>query len=329
MSSPVPSRLRVISALMISALLTGCSDSSDDDLEAYRAEQDAAVDDIAEMLNDSGSRPTVSYSASETTTATQRSYSRSDANYQDHSKPSGQRVEPPIRRDIIDPSNDKSGQSGRDDNRGVYYHNSVDWKWLEQPGGVVPGGRIYNNTQSTICSTGFLASGDARLFIITAGHCGNRGDQFYVEDSHGNWAYVGEMVESYVERDENGGIFGADIGLIEITGDAKYSSALPIDLPLRGWITPQEAQARGMAICRLGATTGYSCGEFEEIGNNGLFYFRNISDRGDSGGAIFAADSSGVWAIGVTSNGADTNKTRLGAMEIGNAIQYWGLTIHS
>ena len=183
---------------MISALLTGCSDSSDDDLEAYRAEQDAAVDDIAEMLNDSGPRPTVSYSASETTTATQRSYSRSDANYQDHSKPSGQRVEPPIRRDIIDPSNDKSGQSGRDDNRGVYYHNSVDWKWLEQPGGVVPGGRIYNSTQSTICSTGFLASGDARLFIITAGHCGNRGDQFYVEDSHGNWAYVGEMVEPYV-----------------------------------------------------------------------------------------------------------------------------------
>lgn len=329
MSSPVPSRLRVISALMISALLTGCSDSSDDDLEAYRAEQDAAVDDIAEILNDSGSRPTVSSSASETTTATQRSYSRSDSNYQDHSNLSSQRVEPPIRRDVIDPSNDASGQSGRDDNRGVYYHNSVDWEWLKQPGGVVPGGRIYNKNQGMICSTGFLASGDGRLFIITAGHCGNRGDQFYVEDSRGNWSYVGEMVESYLEQDENGGIFGADIGLIEITGDAKYSSALPIDLPLRGWITPQEAQARGMAICRLGATTGYSCGEFEEIGNNGLFYFRNISDRGDSGGAIFAADNSGVWAVGVSSNVADINKTRLGAMEIGSAIQYWGLTIHS
>ncbi|OFT56562.1 hypothetical protein HMPREF3151_10135 [Corynebacterium sp. HMSC05H05] len=178
------------------------------------------------------------------------------------------------------------------------------------------------------CSTGFLASADGRLFIITAGHCGNRGDQFYVEDSRGNWAFVGEMVESYLEQDENGSIFGADIGLIEITGDAKYSSTLPVDLPLRGWITPQEAQARGMAICRLGATTGYSCGQFEEVGNNGLFYFRNINDRGDSGGAVFAADNSGVWAIGVSSNVSDTNKTRLGAMEIGSAIQHWGLTIH-
>lgn len=314
--------------LVISALLTGCSGTSDDDLEAYRAEQDAAVADIAEMLNSPGSQPTISSPAPETTTASQRSYSRSESNYQNHSNYSGQRVEPPIRRDVIDPKNDASGQSGRDDNRGVYYHNSVDWEWLKQPGGVVPGGRIFNETQSMTCSTGFLASADERLFIITAGHCGNRGDQFYVEDSRGNWAFVGEMVESYLEQDENGSIFGADIGLIEITGDAKYSSTLPVDLPLRGWITPQEAQARGMAICRLGATTGYSCGQFEEIGNNGLFYFRNINDRGDSGGAVFAADNSGVWAIGVSSNVSDTNKTRLGAMEIGSAIQHWGLTIH-
>lgn len=319
----------MISALGFSALLTGCSGSSDDDLEAYRAEQESLVADVAEMLDVSSSQPTVSSSASETTTATQRSYSRPDSNYQDRSNLANQRVEPPIRRDVIDPRNDASGQSGRDDNRGVYYHNSVDWEWLKQPGGVVPGGRIYNKNQNMICSTGFLASGDGRLFIITAGHCGNRGDQFFVEDSRGDWAYVGEMVESYVEQDENGSIFGADIGLIEITGDAKYSSTLPVDLPLRGWITPQEAQARGMAICRLGATTGYSCGEFEEIGNNGLFYSRNINDRGDSGGAIFAADNSGVWAVGVSSNVADTNKTRLGAMEIGSAIQYWGLTIHN
>lgn len=318
----------MISALIISALLAGCSGSSDDDLEAFRSEQDAIAADIAEMLNDPGSQPAASYSASETTAATQRTYSRPDSNYQDHSGHSGQRVEPPIPRDVIDPRNDASGQSGRDDNRGVYYHNSVDWEWLKQPGGVVPGGRIVNKTQNTMCSTGFVASGDGRMFIITAGHCGNRGDQFYVVDSHGNSTYVGEMVESYLEQDENGGIVGADIGLIEISGDAKYSSTLPVDLPLRGWITPQEAQARGMAICRLGATTGYSCGEFEAIGKNGLFYFRNISDRGDSGGAIFAVDNSGVWAVGVTSNVADTNKTRLGAMEIGSAIQFWGLTIH-
>ena len=323
MHSPA-SRFRLIAALAASALLVACVDSSDADLEAYQAEQDAAVSEIADMLQDS-------YTPQPSTSATKQSRYQTEPDYQDHrsyeSYPS-QHAEPPIQREVIDPRNDSSGQSGRDDNRGVYYHNSVDWEWLKQPGGVVPGGRIYNETGNMNCSTGFLASRGERVFIITAGHCGGRGDQFYVEDAQGNWAYAGEMVESYLEQSADGSVIGADIGLIELTGNAQYSSTLPLDLPLRGWITPQEAQARGMMICRLGATTGYSCGEFDSIGNNGLFYFRSITDRGDSGGAIFAVDNSGVWAVGVNSNVSDANKTLVGAMEIGSAIEYWGLTIH-
>ena len=321
MLSTTASRARLTAVLAASALLASCSGSSDEELDAWRAEQDAAVSDIASMLNESSPTPA-------TTTSARQSPYRPEPDYRERPSAPSQRVEPPIQRNVIDPRNDSSGQRGRDDNRGVYYHNFVDWKWLEQPGGIVPGGRIINETQDSSCSTGFLASKGERIFIITAGHCGNRGDQFYVQDAQGNWSYVGEMVESYLEKDAYGGIVGADIGLIEITGDARYSSTLPLDLPLRGWITPQEAQARGMAICRLGATTGYSCGEFESIGNNGLFYFRSITDRGDSGGAVFAADNSGVWAVGVNSNVSDTNKTRVGAMEIGGAIQHWGLTVH-
>lgn len=237
-------------------------------------------------------------------------------------------AEPPIAREALDPEHDSSGLRGKDDNLGIYYHNSVDWKWLETPGGVMPGGLIFNETKSGNCSTGFLASASNRLFIITAGHCGDRGDQFYVQDAEGNWDYVGEMVESYVDWDAGGGIEGADIGLIEVTGPARYSSSLPVERPLKGWITPQEAQRENMAICRLGATTGYSCGKFEDIGEGGLFYYRGISDRGDSGGAIFAANDSGVWALGVVSNVSDGNKTLGGGMEIGSAIDYWGLKLH-
>lgn len=322
MPSSAP-RFRLLAVLATSALLAACGDSSDAELEASRASDDAAVSEIAEMLQDS-------YTPQASTTTAQQSHYQAEPEYQDQYQQSypSQAAEPPIQREVIDPRNDSTGQSGRDDNRGVYYHNSVDWEWLKQPGGVVPGGRIYNETKNGYCSTGFLASHGERVFIITAGHCGDRGDQFYVQDAQGNWAYAGEMVESYIERAASGGIVGADIGLIELTGDAQYSSTLPVDLPLRGWITPQEAQARDMMICRLGATTGYSCGEFDSIGNNGLFYFRSITDRGDSGGAIFAVDNSGVWAIGVNSNVSDSNKTLVGAMEIGSAIGYWGLTIH-
>ena len=56
--------------------------------------------------------------------------------------------------------------------------------------------------------------------------------------------------------------------------------------------------------------------------------FRNIADRGDSGGAIFAFDGTDAWALGVTSNGSDYNKTLTSGMEIAGAMQHWGLTLH-
>lgn len=229
----------------------------------------------------------------------------------------------------IDPQNNGAGRVGRDDNLGIYYHNRVDWQFLQKPGAVVPGGAILNATQSTRCSTGFIASTGNRAFIVTAGHCGDVGDQFYIQDAQGGNMMIGEMVESYVERSGNS-IAGADIGLIEIYDDAKpyVDSALPMDQQLKGWITPEEAQRRNMGICRLGSTTGYSCGVFVSVEPAGQFYFRNISDRGDSGGAIFAYDDSGVWALGVMSRGSDHNPTLAGGMEIAGAMQYWGLTLH-
>ena len=307
---------RLLAVLSAAVLLTGCSNTDAGSAsDSHPTTENSAGAEVSEIL----AAPTTPTATLKNTTSTSATTSRQQQNS----------AELPVRRSVIDPGNDASGQRGRDDNRGIYYHNSVDWEWLKEPGGVVPGARIHNDSDNTSCSTGFLASKGEHLFIITAGHCGDRGDQFYVSDAHNNWAYVGEMVESYLQESAVGGIYGTDIGLIEITGDARYRSTLPIDMPMQGWITPQEAQRRDMMVCRLGATTGYSCGEFESIGNGGLFYFRGITDRGDSGGAIFAVDDSGVWALGVNSNVSDSNKTRVGAMEISSAIDYWGLTIHT
>lgn len=229
----------------------------------------------------------------------------------------------------LDPQNNGAGRAGRDDNLGILYHNRQDWLFLEAPGKIVPGGRIYNTRTGGYCSTGFIASRDNRAFIVTAGHCGNVGDQFLVEDSYGGQLVIGEMVESFVEGSSTA-ITGADIGLIELYDEAKphVDAALPLNEKLQGWITPQEAAKRDMTICRLGSTTGYSCGVMVGVEGAGQFSFRNIVDRGDSGGAIFAYDSSGPWALGVTSNGSDYNKTLLYGMEIAGAMQHWGLQLH-
>ena len=236
----------------------------------------------------------------------------------------------PVAPKQIDPQNYDTGRSAHEQDGGIKYHNSMDWKFLERPGKIQPGGRIYKVGTSSYCSTGFIASLGERVFIVTAGHCGDVGDQFLVEDSQGNTLVVGEMVESYVAYESDGSILGADIGLIEIYDAAKQyvDSSLPPGQQLMGYITPQYAQQHGMLICRIGSTTGYACGVFEEIGRDGQFYFRNIVDRGDSGGAIFALDDNGAYALGVTSNVSDFNKTLAGGMEIASAMEHWGLTLH-
>ena len=236
----------------------------------------------------------------------------------------------PIAPRQIDPQNYDSGRSARDNDGGIKYHNSVDWEFLKAPGKITPGARIYKVGTSSFCSTGFIASLGDRAFIVTAGHCGDVGDQFLVEDRQGNTLVIGEMVESYVDYESDGSILGADIGLIEIYDEAKQyvDSSLPPGQQLKGYITPQYAQQQGMLICRIGSTTGYACGVFEDIGSDGQFYFRNIVDRGDSGGAIFALDDDGAYALGVTSNVSDFNKTLAGGMEIASAMEYWGLTLH-
>ena len=236
----------------------------------------------------------------------------------------------PVAPKQIDPQNYDSGRSARDNDGGIKYHNSVDWEFLKAPGKITPGARIYKVGTSSFCSTGFIASLGDRAFIVTAGHCGDVGDQFLVEDRQGNTLVIGEMVESYVDYESDGSILGADIGLIEIYDEAKQyvDSSLPPGQQLKGYITPQYAQQQGMLICRIGSTTGYACGVFEDIGSDGQFYFRNIVDRGDSGGAIFALDDDGAYALGVTSNVSDFNKTLAGGMEIASAMEYWGLTLH-
>lgn len=236
----------------------------------------------------------------------------------------------PVAPKQIDPQNYDSGRSARDNDGGIRYHNSVDWEFLKAPGKITPGARIYKVGTSSFCSTGFIASLGDRAFIVTAGHCGDVGDQFLVEDRQGNTLVIGEMVESFVDYESDGSILGADIGLIEIYDEAKQyvDSSLPPGQQLKGYITPQYAQQQGMLICRIGSTTGYACGVFEDIGSDGQFYFRNIVDRGDSGGAIFALDDNGAYALGVTSNVSDFNKTLAGGMEIASAMEYWGLTLH-
>lgn len=202
------------------------------------------------------------------------------------------------------------------------YHSSDDWDWLSAPGKIVPGGNYINTRSGGSCSTGWIVSTDGRTFVLTAGHCGRPGDVIAIRDRSGNTRRVGEFVETrYTE------IGSYDDGLIELWDSAPYTSTIPLTGKLKGWLSADQLAAREPQICRLGYRTGLSCGEYLST-DSVVVRYRNISDRGDSGGPVFAKIDGDLYAIGVTSGGSSTDATHAVAALIAPAMTRWNLTIH-
>ncbi|MDO5730990.1 hypothetical protein [Corynebacterium sphenisci] len=204
------------------------------------------------------------------------------------------------------------------------YHSSEEWAWLEHPGQVIPGGRIINVDGDGACSTGFLVGHGSRRFILTAGHCGDVGDRFAVDDARGNTAWAGQMVESAYER-----VGGVDIGLIELTGTAPAEATPPVEEPLLGWAGADWLERTRPTICRLGYRTGLSCGDYLGVDESGIVHYEAITDHGDSGGMVVALADGGMYAIAVTSYQQPHDATRAAAMLVEPAMAHWDLTLLS
>lgn len=217
----------------------------------------------------------------------------------------------------------------RTDNLGVYYHNFPDYRWLSNPGKIVPGGlmyRIKSNGEPYSCSMGWMAYRDDTAYIVTAGHCGEPGDVMYIPSPNGG-IEIGHVVVSQYDRFASGE-FSRDHGLIEITQPSLVDPYLPTGEEIKGWRTPEWAEQNGYAVCKLGATFGYSCGEFISMERDGQFSFRGYGERGDSGGPVWARTPEGdAYAIGVFSNLNDYAKIGLGAMSITEVMEGAGLTL--
>lgn len=204
------------------------------------------------------------------------------------------------------------------------YRVSEGLEWLKNPDRITPGGRIINRTQSdSQCSVGYVAQRYDRFFVLTAGHCGEKGDLFAYADNNNKLINFGRMVDS------TGATDSADYGLIEI----KDSKAVdPAIIPLKGeyrlsrWLSPQNIR-ENETVCRLGFRTGLSCGEYLGQLNENFFEFRGMADHGDSGGPAFILRGNNLIAVGLESYGFDKDATRDGAVSISDALNYWNLQL--
>lgn len=198
---------------------------------------------------------------------------------------------------------------------------------VEAAGYVQPGSQILNLDNGYICSAGWLAGAGDRRFVITAGHCGVAGQIFAAPDGDGNYLVIGSMVNSYVNGSD-AGIFGADIGLIELYPTTIANAGLPTHGAVAGWQDLAWLEATRPEICRLGYRTGLSCGPYFGPGNEGQFYYQGFTSAGDSGGPVFALHGGQLWAVGVTS-AHDFHLPAAVGMSIGGWVPGWGLTLYT
>lgn len=199
----------------------------------------------------------------------------------------------------------------------------------------MPGARYIMDSpsgQGGECSFGwwvFDESQPDRHFIMTAGHCGNEGDNVYIETSSGETVPVGQFVWSDFQENGNTPI---DYALIELTIDPQYVSGTPPleGMQLAGYADGSWLQQANPYICRLGYRTGLSCGQFRELTSDYAFAYDGIVDHGDSGGPVYAIDpqdNSKMYAVGVTSFMFAQDATNSGAATIAPIMEDFGLTL--
>lgn len=185
---------------------------------------------------------------------------------------------------------------------------------LRTPGVITPGSRYTNVTAGTTCSTGWIIhNGDGPRIMLTAGHCGQAGDRISVAAADGLELYGGEFLYSEVTEGR------ADIAAIVLTPGVRaigtpHGQGPPARIATATWLETNRPR-----ICRLGAQTGLSCGDF--LGANradNTVYFDSIVDHGDSGGPVFAQlDDGTTVAVGVANAYAGDDATRTSATLIG------------
>ncbi len=163
---------------------------------------------------------------------------------------------------------------------------------------LVGGEAIYGPDEEQ-CSVGFSATSGATSYVITAGHCTERG---------GTWSGADRSPIGPVETSS---FPGNDYGLIRVDESSWTPTSQYIGQGRqRSEISGSAEAPVGSSVCRSGSTTKYQCGEIEATdqtvnygaGNvvSGLTRTSACAEPGDSGGPYV----SGSQAQGVLSGGS-------------------------
>jgi hypothetical protein len=169
------------------------------------------------------------------------------------------------------------------------------------------------------CTAGFAAQGnDGSYYLMTSGHC----------DAHdgSRWTYgdqtpLGKISASEQEGDKR------DAAIIRLEpGVGMPGGDIDGRYPVRDVLSPSQIQI-GMPFCKVGATTGETCGAVTGIEGD-VVEASVFSLDGDSGSPGFVKNADGtVSAVGLLMSSPDGDDNTTYFAMIDPLLDRWGLRV--
>ncbi|GGU16550.1 S1 family peptidase [Streptomyces lateritius] len=212
---------------------------------------------------------------------------------------------------------------------------------LEAKAAIYPGSKMTFNNTSQWCSVGYGARDSAgRQYLVTAGHCVTNTLRY------DGTAFAQGYKTRYAlgTRSVDMGLLTVNSGHSIVTAVGTWGQGSTSTVAVKG----VSRAASGAALCKSGATTGWTCGTVGSYNNTVTYIDRNggpdtvvsglasstvCVEGGDSGGAYI----SGNLAQGMTSGGPTDQQCTGGVYSRGtsyfqpldDALRYYGLTLNT
>jgi len=170
---------------------------------------------------------------------------------------------------------------------------------------VLPGDEVFvvheDQTVST-CTVGPYVSymgkdGDKRFGAVTAGHCGDNGDEVYRErDADGFREHISTVFGAVNDKTNHDyALLPLDRSFINPSTGSPYT---PQGIAMVQELAAASLTGQEVSICAAGITTGVRCGPLVEV-VGGRIHARFPSDHGDSGGPVWVNTAHGTEVVGI------------------------------
>lgn len=172
--------------------------------------------------------------------------------------------------------------------------------------------------ESSSCTAGFAAQGADGFYLLTSGHCDAHDG---AEWTYGDDAPLGSITASEKDDDQLDAAIirldpevGPPVGAI----DGRYA--------VNGALDGSQLQI-GMPICKIGATTGETCGVITDVDGD-VVETSVFSLNGDSGSPGFVKNPDGtVSAVGLLSGSPDGDDNTTYFILVAPLLGKWGLNL--